>query len=1640
MKKDQTADASPPSPFALLGYVDYVNSEVISGWACNAANLNEFVQVDVKIDGSAVDEIIADRPRPDVAEAGAGHSNCGFLFQVPNALKDGKQHDVECLVSGHILPMGENYKRGTVFEKDFRLSGYVESFDGHAISGWACNAADQHEFVKVDIKIDGVSAGTIVADGPRKDVADAGVGHGNCGFFWLMPASLKDGKKHEVACFVAGRALSMPEALSKPVYFAVSEAELFPLGHPKQFTHILSDDSGMPDFSPIRSAAGPSKSVIVALIDTPGGWSDFGQKAASGAFENFDVLIALREKHFINAFQSDFHDINHFSLVEYASRMSNAGILQHIQDSSILLRYERIIFLNYADDTFPRDGRVDQDVIAANSDAVGVVAGDIASYSKCRTPESQLFLNIVLPRFGSGRPQADFSILLKSLRDSTPSPLPSRVGGRSERGHLPVIPAGIVSRIDTPEVRAFPGRLSHMDGRPNILLVAHTASEHLFGSERSLLDMIQGMASLRANVFVALPRHIPDYTNMIRERCYRVLVTKYGWWRKNEASSDAVRQTFRRIILTNDIQVVHANTIMVRECLEAARECGVAGVVHVRELITHDKDLAEIIGLSVDDIVNQVIARSDWIVGNSKATAQVFSKPGMTFVIPNTTNMDAMDVANQTFGKSVRFGLISSNIPKKGILDFVNVAKACAVKAPNAEFWLIGPETQAIAELKAAVECGSLPPNLRFPGYSANPRDAVSQVNVVLNLSNFAESFGRTVLEAMAARRPVIAYRWGALGELVEHGRTGYLVDYKDVDAVARHVQELSKDPDGLLTMGANARQEAVASFGFESYGHAFKEAYSNILPKTFIEGAAKSQPIIRPARRPDLKSKRISRVAYFCWHFPVPSETFVLNELRVLVAQGVDVIVFCKQSPHKTFKVDFPIEIHKVDSPQHLARRLKETSRTIVHAHFTYPTVTDMVWPACEEAQIPFTFIAHAQDIFVHKNDDKNRLAEIGASKWCLKLFTLSRFHLDYVVERGFPRNKVVINPNAVELAHFSAGDLGNKESRKSKRVVAIHRFVEKKGLASLIKAAPLLESNGVQIDIHGYGPLEDEFKGLVASLGSKNVTIHGQLSQDQIPGVLRDADLFACPSIRTETGDMDGIPTSIIESMAAGVPVLTTSVAGIPELVEDGITGIVCDATPESIAAAILRFYDLHPLQVRAIIDEARKRAVERHDALKLVDTLRRVWDNDTVDIVIVSWNGLRELRMVVDAILANTALQYHLIICDNLSQKENVGQYLDTLWAKHDNVTVVHNNQNSMVGPGTNLALAQGSSEYIIYVCGKEGVSFANGWEQAFIRAFTAEDIGLVGSIGYSPTYLTGAQYPKGIRLFDKFRNREFAMNNPAREFGHVQGGLFAMRRKMVDQIGGFSNDVPHDYTDVEYSFYAESRSWRFGEVDHVLALFNKSRPSLSQRFRDDIKVAHPVLPDQLPNFQGVIDGRLKHCNICDWFGPDFHSETGDCPLCGSGPLDRSLFRWLSDSTYLYRRLPAISVGLAGKMEAVWTEQFQGPRLTLDGLTEELRKNGRLPNSPGRLHLAVLRVGNFDQAEIQSVSKELRRLLVPGATVVFQHELIGAEVWDQVNDRFKANMLDVGFVEKSPSRYSSRAVAYSFLPLQIYAKASQ
>lgn len=362
----------------------------------------------------------------------------------------------------------------------------------------------------------------------------------------------------------------------------------------------------------------------------------------------------------------------------------------------------------------------------------------------------------------------------------------------------------------------FDGRLSKKEGRPTLLVCGHVAGHQLFGGERSFLDVVQTLSGMDVNVVTALPSaNNADYIDRLRNVSFAVYALPYKQWIADRVPDEYFISSFMDIIAAENVTVLYANTIVHLEALIAAERMQRTRVVHVRELITLDHYLAERIGKPPQEIIETVFRRSDHIIANSDASYRLFHRAGRTFRVPNAVDVDELNLdLDLTPGKPIRFGIVSSNIPTKGLSDFLEVARQCQDRGVAAQFVVVGPQNSHTKDYQRA---GAVPGNVQLLGYRESSKSAMMELDVLVSTSLFAESFGRTVAEAMACRRPVIGYEWGALPELVEHGETGFLATYRDTKGVADFVAKLASDPDRILEMGLKGRKRVESMF---SYGN----------------------------------------------------------------------------------------------------------------------------------------------------------------------------------------------------------------------------------------------------------------------------------------------------------------------------------------------------------------------------------------------------------------------------------------------------------------------------------------------------------------------------------------------------------------------------------------------------------------------------------------------------------------------------------------------------------------------------------------------------------------------------------------------------------------------------------------------------
>jgi glycosyltransferase involved in cell wall biosynthesis len=162
---------------------------------------------------------------------------------------------------------------------------------------------------------------------------------------------------------------------------------------------------------------------------------------------------------------------------------------------------------------------------------------------------------------------------------------------------------------------------------------------------------------------------------------------------------------------------------------------------------------------------------------------------------------------------------------------------------------------------------------------------------------------------------------------------------------------------------------------------------------------------------------------------------------------------------------------------------------------------------------------------------------------------------------------------------------------------ITTVGRLVEKKGFDDLLRALALLAGRGAGFTcrVYGDGPLRDELTRLRDDLGlGDRVELVGARSGDEVVAALGRTDVFALTPRVTDDGDRDGIPNVLVEAMACALPVVTTDVGGVPELVDDGATGLVVPSgSPERVADALAAL--LASAELRRRLGAAARRRVE-------------------------------------------------------------------------------------------------------------------------------------------------------------------------------------------------------------------------------------------------------------------------------------------------------------------------------------------------------------------------------------------------------------------------------------------------------------
>ncbi|EXU74295.1 glycosyltransferase family 4 protein [Erwinia mallotivora] len=390
-------------------------------------------------------------------------------------------------------------------------------------------------------------------------------------------------------------------------------------------------------------------------------------------------------------------------------------------------------------------------------------------------------------------------------------------------------------------------------------------------------------------------------------------------------------------------------------------------------------------------------------------------------------------------------------------------------------------------------------------------------------------------------------------------------------------------------------------------------------------------------------------RVGYVLKRYPRFSETFVVNEILAHERAGMQVDIFALGPVMETWfqadigKVCSPLirlrdkqrnvdafwllvsdaltsltgfteklreeknhDVHELAQGIELALLIQQRKITHLHAHFATQAAT-VARLAAKFSGISWTLTAHAKDIYFHYPQDIQLALKLRDAR---HVVTVSDYNLCWLCEQhGAARQKIRRIYNGLALAQFP----WRSPYQRPPEIVAAGRLVAKKGFLLLVDALRLMKARGIAFHctLIGDGPLREPLADSIARAGLESqVTLTGAISRDRVAEAIQGAAVVVAPCIVSEDGDRDGLPTILVEAMALGTPVISTRVAGIPELVCDRQTGLcVAPDNIDELAQAIACL--LLDADIREKLSrQAREKIVREYDVDRNTAELRALF----------------------------------------------------------------------------------------------------------------------------------------------------------------------------------------------------------------------------------------------------------------------------------------------------------------------------------------------------------------------------------------------------------------------------------------------
>lgn len=352
------------------------------------------------------------------------------------------------------------------------------------------------------------------------------------------------------------------------------------------------------------------------------------------------------------------------------------------------------------------------------------------------------------------------------------------------------------------------------------------------------------------------------------------------------------------------------------------------------------------------------------------------------------------------------------------------------------------------------------------------------------------------------------------------------------------------------------------------------------------------------------MNGSSIRRITYVVNVFPKFSETFIANEIAELRRRDVEVQILSRRRPADDLRhavvVENGLEAITCYDPAEFATTLRRFRPQLIHAHFA-TRATETARALATAAALPYTFTAHRYDIYDRPPADF--AARCRAAAAVITVAEANAHHMTQILDA--PRAGLHIIPCGIDTRQFAPAP---RVAETPPWIVCVARLHPVKNLPVLLRACALLRDRGLvfRCAIIGEGDERPLIEAERHTFGlDELVVLTGAADQDQVRGWWQRA------AVGVLTSRSEGMPVSLMEAMACGVPVVGTAVGGIPEMINDGHDGyVVPPDAPANVAAAIARLLT-DAERAQRMGAAARVTALRRFSVEAQVDALLAVWE---------------------------------------------------------------------------------------------------------------------------------------------------------------------------------------------------------------------------------------------------------------------------------------------------------------------------------------------------------------------------------------------------------------------------------------------